>query len=94
MLPDDFEKVSGEEWDTVSMHLMVLGASRLSDDLFATAKDLSLNAPDGAGCFPTYVVELRCRAAHLVSMHLMVLGASRPDVGSLETGGFNRSQCT
>ena len=35
------------------MHLMVLGASRLQlTD--AIREDLGLNAPDGAGCFPTH----------------------------------------
>ena len=37
----------------VSMHLMVLGASRLWKERIMSTVWLSLNAPDGAGCFPT-----------------------------------------
>ena len=35
------------------MHLMVLGASRQTCATTSTWKALRLNAPDGAGCFPT-----------------------------------------
>ena len=38
--------------------------------------DMGLNAPDGAGCFPTYDIWKEV-ADEIVSMHLMVLGASR-----------------
>ena len=37
----------------VSMHLMVLGASRLKEELDWLSSPVRLNAPDGAGCFPT-----------------------------------------
>ena len=37
----------------VSMHLMVLGASRPGRTAVGVATPTSLNAPDGAGCFPT-----------------------------------------
>ena len=77
----------------VSMHLMVLGASRHVGGHDRVLRVLRLNAPDGAGCFPTLhsLTPEDCRA---VSMHLMVLGASRlKDIGaslSEEVG----SQCT
>ena len=44
--------VSKECWGIVSMHLMVLGASRQIGKR-AQASLPRLNAPDGAGCFPT-----------------------------------------
>ena len=59
------------------MHLMVLGASRLTINIIFWATMLSLNAPDGAGCFPTPRPPLGL-SRRGVSMHLMVLGASRP----------------
>ena len=62
---------------SVSMHLMVLGASRHSKARKTRRRDSSLNAPDGAGCFPTIVEDLSSLIVCAVSMHLMVLGASR-----------------
>ena len=38
---------------TVSMHLMVLGASRRRGVIMGEGVLKGLNAPDGAGCFPT-----------------------------------------
>ena len=35
------------------MHLMVLGASRREIRTLLNPYNLGLNAPDGAGCFPT-----------------------------------------
>ena len=40
---------------------------------------LCLNAPDGAGCFPTVEQMKSMMVDGGVSMHLMVLGASRPE---------------
>ena len=60
------------------MHLMVLGASRLAAAGFAALHFASLNAPDGAGCFPTCDFGWSNNLYLCVSMHLMVLGASRP----------------
>ena len=45
-----------------------------------------LNAPDGAGCFPTYDKDFKGKEKPNVSMHLMVLGASRPDSVSGDPG--------
>ena len=59
------------------MHLMVLGASRHGHLSSETLLSLSLNAPDGAGCFPTRHPRSSLES-FCVSMHLMVLGASRP----------------
>ena len=59
------------------MHLMVLGASRPTVAGGATYPAVGLNAPDGAGCFPTPENSPWDISAVTVSMHLMVLGASR-----------------
>ena len=59
------------------MHLMVLGASRPRKREVATIVSVGLNAPDGAGCFPTPYTGKRLRTITIVSMHLMLLGASR-----------------
>jgi len=65
----------------VSMHLMVLGASRQEKIMSTTALTVvGLNAPDGAGCFPTVLMVRSYMLCTSVSMHLMVLGASRLDV--------------
>ena len=63
--------------DQVSMHLMVLGASRQDAEMLSEDEHECLNAPDGAGCFPTENLESML-TKNTVSMHLMVLGASRP----------------
>ena len=46
----------------VSMHLMVLGASRHKNWEMLKALTNCLNAPDGAGCFPTPRRVVRCPA--------------------------------
>ena len=61
----------------VSMHLMVLGASRPSGLSSLQSRPLRLNAPDGAGCFPMESHWNSISLGEGVSMHLMVLGASR-----------------
>ena len=62
------------------MHLVVLGASRPRGGEADSLHLSRLNAPDGAGCFPT---QGAVWAIHVnkVSMHLVVLGASRPEKG-------------
>ena len=60
------------------MHLMVLVASRPDEErVLQCLSRLGLNAPDGAGCFPTPENSPWDISAVTVSMHLMVLGASR-----------------
>ena len=44
------------------MHLMVLGASRRNMRKYIYHRDQCLNAPDGAGCFPTPRRVVRCPA--------------------------------
>ena len=61
----------------VSMHLMVLGASRRQQRRETINVCKSLNAPGGAGCFLTLTKVLRVHQRNRVSMHLVVLGASR-----------------
>ena len=46
----------------VSMHLVVLGASRRCHRHYDNHRLYSLNAPDGAGCFPTPRRVVRCPA--------------------------------
>ena len=77
MLPDDIIDGRVGTFINVSMHLMVLGASRHAIEDVAKWMAKSLNAPDGAGCFPTEKKDLRRSKKDYVSMHLMVLGASR-----------------
>ena len=59
----------------------------LPDDLKEDLDSLEtgLNAPDGAGCFPTLDSSPRSDFSPNVSMHLMVLGASRPRYTDKET---------
>ena len=54
---------------------------------------MGLNAPDGAGCFPTEKLESMLDNNTEVSMHLMVLGASRRT--PINTHSYNEamSQC-
>ena len=73
------------------MHLMVLGASRQNWSVPRRTHDRSLNAPDGAGCFPTVITINLFVVYGLVSMHLMVLGASRPWSEELTRAGFTVS---
>ena len=54
MLPDEISWKGEPQVYLVSMHLMVLGASRQSVDNSILAMSSRLNAPDGAGCFPTH----------------------------------------
>ena len=65
----------------VSMHLLVLGASRRPNKRISGRAPPSLNAPSGAWCFPTPDEALRNEVAELVSMHLLVLGAFRQTAG-------------
>mgnify|MGYP000931199046 CR=1 FL=1 len=61
---------------TVSMHLLVLSAFRRRAEGQLTHGALSLNAPFGAQCFPTWRIwTSSCLIS--VSMHLLVLSAFR-----------------
>ena len=58
------------------MHLVVLVLPDRHSSSPASCATECVNAPDGAGCFPTGRQHSRPAAAPSVSMHLMVLGAS------------------
>ena len=65
-------------WPTpVSMHLLVLSAFRLAAERAQDVRDLRLNAPFGAQCFPTYSMYSAPLPRLIVSMHLLVLSAFR-----------------
>ena len=53
MLPDLDSLETALGYLSVSMHLMVLGASRPEEAGSSLTLKWRLNAPDGAGCFPT-----------------------------------------
>ena len=80
-------------WPTpVSMHLLVLSAFRLAAERAQDVRDLRLNAPFGAQCFPTYSMYSAPLPRLIVSMHLLVLSAfRRKTVASLNApfGGLN-----
>ena len=73
---------------------MVLGASRLGDSNPTTGLPSGLNAPNGAGCFPTPRATPNEVMAAYVSMHLMVLGASRLPDKQLCYRQKTQSRCT
>ena len=77
----------------VSIHLLVLGAFRLTTESVSIRQSSRLNAPSGAWCFPTRR-NARSEASPKVSMHLLVLGAFRLRPATLATPSVTWSQCT